>query len=152
MQKFQGSKRKFLGTVRTALKHFSSIPNNRARGFTLIEMIFSLLLISIALVVYASSLSLSGLIQTTRYRNIAYHSALRQVEILRNTDFLSLPAGGPFSDSGIALLPSGSGQITVVDEDIDLRRFQVSVSWNENGGPKSVNFETLIYEKGINAL
>lgn len=123
-----------------------------ARGLTAIEVIFSIFLISIGLIVYASSMNLVRVARSTKNNNIAYHAAVMQMEILRNTQFGSLPPSGSFSDPSLSLLPSGQGKIVAVDVHNGLKQITVTVSWQELGLPKQVNLNTLIYEKGINTL
>ena len=122
------------------------------RGFSTIEVIFALFLLATALVVYASSLNLVRILKTTRYQNLAYHIAQKQLEDMRNTAFSALPGTGAISDSQLSSLPSGQGTLTVTDLDTNLKQVTVSVSWTETGLPKSVNLDTLIYQNGINSL
>ena len=125
---------------------------NKNSGLTTIEAIFAILIVVVGLVVYASSLNLVRSIKSTRYQDIAYHIASKQMEILRNTDFSSLPASAATTDPRLQLLPSGSGYLTVTDINSDLKHVNASVSWLELGNTKSVNMDTYIYLNGLNNL
>lgn len=109
-------------------------------------------LVAVALVVYASSLNLVRLMKSTKYQNLAYHLATRNMETLRATGFDSLPVSGPLTDSELLLLPSGSGSMTFTDINTDLKQVNITVSWNESGNTKSVSYDTYIYSGGLNNL
>lgn len=121
-------------------------------GLSTVEVIFSIFLIAVTLVVYAASLNLVPLAKTAKYQNTAYHLALKHLEILRNTDYSSLPATGPLSDTDFSLLPSGAGTLTVTDAATNLKHATVTITWSESGTTRSVTLDTYIYQSGLNSL
>lgn len=123
-----------------------------SKGFSTIEVVFSIFLVAVTLVVYAASLNLSPLIRTERNQNTAYHVAVKQLEMLRNTDYSSLPASGAVVDPDLAMLPAGQVDLSFVQEAPGLMRANVTVSWTESGTLRSVRLDTYIYENGISKL
>ncbi len=122
-------------------------------GFSLIEVIIALFVISAALLLYAGSYATVRLTRATRDETQAYRIAARQLELLRSTAFSALPASGQIFDTNLAALPSGSGSYTVADYPDTSSRLKVAsstVSWTRDGTGRSVNLQTLIGETGFN--
>lgn len=123
-------------------------------GFTLVEILITLVLISaITVVLFASA----GALTTSRNSNlaeIASKIAVRQTETLRKTAYSSLPSCQTpcaISDSDLAKLPGATATqtITAYLTSADIKFVTVQVNWNQSGAPKELKMETLIYKDGI---
>lgn len=125
-------------------------------GFTLIEIVLSLLLILAILTVFFAS---SGTYTTNRGANlaaIATKIATRQIETLRKTSYASLPScpsptGCNISDSDLAKLPSSSAKqfIDSYQSSADIKQVTVGVEWVVAGSSKNIKLDTLIYKNGL---
>lgn len=114
-------------------------PRNTDRaGFTLIELMIALVIISIGII------ALSG-VQTRSSRDVhstgrgtrALALAEQQVEIARSSGY-----SGAVSDSGLV---TPFAWFTRVDSvDIELRRVTVTVTWPELSGSQSLQLQTLL--------
>lgn len=125
----------------------------RRSGFSLIEVIIALFVMSAAILLYAGSYATVRLTRGVRDETQAYRIAARQIEILRSTSFAALPPGGAITDSNLAALPSGSGNFTVTDYPGTVSKLKtaiVTVSWTRDGTARIVNLQTLISETGFN--
>lgn len=131
------------------MKHISR--NTYQAGMTLIEVVISMFMISVLLVFYISALNSVALTRKQTYRDIAYHAANKQMEVLRNTAYASLPPSGAISDSLLAQIPSGAGNYTVdaYPGFSGMKELVVTVTWND-GQAKSVVLKTLAGTGGIN--
>lgn len=122
-------------------------------GFSLIEVIIALAVVSASLLLYAGTAATVRLGRTTRDQVQAYRIAARQMEILRSTSFAALPASGNIIDSNLSALPAGSGSFTVADYPGTagkLKTASVTVNWTRDGEPRIVNLQTLMSETGFN--
>ena len=104
-------------------------------------------------VLFASAY-LSGVLKHSRNANlqsIATRIASREIERLRNLDFLSLPTTEPISDPELSKLPSSYGTRTVSDYsgNVNIKLINIRVNWNEKGTPQELTIETLISKHGI---
>jgi Tfp pilus assembly protein PilV len=120
-------------------------------GFSLIEIVLSLFfIIALATILFSASGTLlnsrSGNLET-----VASKIAAKQVENLRNTDFASLPGSGTFADTNLSQLPQGSATRTITNyqSSPDVKDVSITVAYTENGAPKQVKMETLIYKNGL---
>ncbi len=108
-------------------------------------------MLSVLLVFYISALNTVALTRKLRYENLAYHAANKQMEVLRDTAYASLPASGTISDPMLAQIPSGAGSFTVSNYPGygGMKELVVTVTWNV-GVAKSVVLRTLAGSGGIN--
>lgn len=125
-------------------------------GFTLIEIVLSLLLILAILTVFFASSSTYTTSRGANLAGIATKIASRQIETLRKTDYASLPscpspAGCPISDSDLSKLPSGTAKQIVEDYQTspDIKQVTVRVDWIVSGAAKNIKLDTLIYKYGL---
>jgi type II secretory pathway pseudopilin PulG len=121
-------------------------------GFTLIEIIISLALIMVTLVLFGAAMMNLPLIKHSRGQNIAYHAAAAEIELLRNTNFASLPVSGPFTNSGLANLENASGSLAISNYEGNamIKKIIVTVTWYEESAAKTITLETLISNNGLN--
>ena len=126
------------------------MPRTR-KGFSLIEVVLSLFFVLALVTILLTS---SGVLKHSRNANlqsIATRIASREIERLRNLDFLSLPTTEPISDPELSKLPSSYGTRTVSDYsgNVNIKLINIRVNWNEKGTPQELTIETLISKHGI---
>jgi len=126
-------------------------------AFTLIEVLLSMFFMIAMVTILLSS---SGTLLQTRTSNLqttATKIATRKIENLRNTAFTSLPIGtNSFADSDLSQLPQGTATSTITDYSIqpdppdpNIKNVLITISYTENGAPREVKLETLIYKNGL---
>ncbi len=125
----------------------------RDSGFTLVELLIT---ISVIGIISAGITSLFMTIQRvqvqTSYLESATRAAEREVESLRNNNYNSLIPGQDinFTSSLPTTLPASRSGIVKVTEPVSgLRRVDVSVTYNDGGGNRSVKLSSLIGVIGI---
>lgn len=101
------------------------------RGFTLIEILISIALLGVMVVLYQLVLSDSALIRMSKNQEIALRVATNKIEDLRDGGYASIPATGTFSDTQLASLPSGVGNLTVTAFNAGTKQVVVAVTWRE---------------------
>ncbi len=125
--------------------------SNKQDGFSLIEVVISMLMIAVILVLYASALNLATLSRKLRYENLAYHTANKQMESLRAMSYGALPASANIVDPMLSQIPSGDGDYTVENYPghANLKEIVVTITWND-GVAKSIVLRSLAGLGGIN--
>ncbi|MEK7114415.1 MAG: type II secretion system protein [Patescibacteria group bacterium] len=122
---------------------------NKKNGFTLIEMLVALFIISIAATFV---MVVTGTIKVTRdstYEHIAFRIADSKLDELRALGYTALSAGGPFFDPGLANLPQGAASTSVADWNAKTKRVMTGVSWQgADGLTRFVSLTTLVTEVG----
>lgn len=115
-------------------------------GFTLVELLVVLFLVTVTIFVFLKSTDTLGRIGRSRNQTKAYHLAAKKVEELRNTPFENLPASGPFSDDGL------SGQLTLQDYEghTDIKQVTVEVFFFDQSVQKKAQLDTLMSKFGFN--
>ena len=118
---------------------------------SLIEVVISMFMIAVLFVFYTAALNTVALSKKLRFENLAYHVANKQMEVLRDTAFSSLPSSGTISDSQLSQIPSGAGSYTISSYPGygGMKEIVVTVIWND-GIAKSVVLRTLAGSGGIN--
>lgn len=117
-------------------------------GFTLIEVLVSILLLGAMLLTFQAVLLGTPLTRTVAHRELALSIATHQMETLRDGGYAVLPASGSFADPLLSELPSGSGTLAVTAYNAKTKRVVVTVAWTEPSGAQSVALTTLITETG----
>lgn len=125
-------------------------------GFTLVEILISLILIfAIITILFASTGTLTAS-RGSNLQSIATKIASRQIETLRKTAYSSLPTcpspgGCPLTDSDLSKLPSGSAKqiLDTYESSADMKLATVQVDWIVNGAVKQLKIDTLIYKNGL---
>lgn len=118
------------------------------KGFTLVEVLAAALLLSIALLaVMTASQAARETQRRAVYLSIGRNIAQSKIETLRAASFDSLTSMGSSSQSP-ALPPGNSIAVTVsrypTSTDKHLCRAQVTVSWPEARGTRTIRYEALI--------
>ena len=115
----------------------------------MIEMLVALFIMSVAV---AFVTIVVGTIKVTRdstYENVAFRIADSKLDELRAGGYATLPASGPFSDSGLASLPQGVASTSITDWNAKTKRVTASVSWRgADNLTRFVSLTTLITESG----
>lgn len=119
-----------------------------ARGFSLIEIIVSLFIISILIIASQTILFGTPLTQLAKDQDIALTIARNELESVRSGGYDSVPATGSFSDSLLSSLTSGAGTITVSAYNAKTKHVTVTVTWSERGKSQSVSLDTLVTQTG----
>lgn len=132
------------------------MPKSKARsrkqpGLVLIEVLMALLFsatLAILLLITSSTLTQT---YKSNMQSVGARIATTEIENLRKTAYASLPASGSFSDPDLAKLTSSSATLTMssYQGSPDIKQATVSVSWVQNGSPRQVILDTLIYKNGI---
>lgn len=127
--------------------------NNRraplSRGFTLVEMLVALFIMSLTLVFVAV---VAGTIKMTRdsaYENIAFRIADSKLSELRTLGYAALPTSGSFSVPELADLPQGTASTSVIAWNAKTKEVRAGVSWRGSDGlTRVVSLTTRITESG----
>lgn len=116
------------------------------RGFSLIEVTIAIAIIGTMIVATSALLQrlpVSG--REVRDQDIALKIARNEIEVLRAGGYDALPASGPFSNSLLSSLTSGSASVTIAVYDAKTKRADVAVSWTGTGSvTRTVLLTTLI--------
>ncbi len=122
-------------------------------GFTLVELLVSIAVIGIV------GLGIASLFYTIQYtqRRALYHdtatrAAQREIEVLRNSSYNSLPNGQniSFTNDLPDILPGDkSGLVQVSEPTPGIKRVDVRVTYYDNGSKREVNMSSLIGVIGI---
>lgn len=120
-------------------------------GFSLVELLIALFLITITVFIFLKATDTLGRIAKTNHQTTAFHIASRKIESLRGGSFLSIPASGTFGDSQLSKLPQGSAYLTVSDYggSNKIKQIESKVTWYEQSVAKEIKLTTLISENGL---
>jgi len=120
-----------------------------SRGFTLIEVTVSIFIIGIITVASTMLLRAAQVNRVTQNEDLALKIANNEVGILRAGGYAALPASGPFSNSLLLSLPSGTATVTISSYNAKTKEADVSVSWlGPDNVTRTVALTTLITETG----
>jgi len=116
------------------------------RGFTLIEVVVSLFVMTVAVTLAGTMLHVIPLARHSKFEDLALKIAANQIESARSLGYGAAPASGAFADTLLSNLPSGSGVITVTDYNLKTKKITATVSWQESSGTasSSVALTTLV--------
>ncbi len=119
-------------------------------GYSIVEVLITLFIISAILLLYESALQSVALSENTKNQEIALRIAKNKLESLRGAGYDALPASGTFTDTSMSTIPSGAGSISVVDYNTKLREVDVTVTWRRKGAStdSSIVLTTLVSKIG----
>jgi prepilin-type N-terminal cleavage/methylation domain-containing protein len=126
---------------------------NREDGFTLIEVLVTIMVLAIVLIALFSCF-IYGFTVISRMRQaaIATQCLQEQLELIRNmpfNDILSLDSS--FTNESLPLLEDSSGILSLEDSGgNDIKKLTVSVIWSYNGRQMRRDIVTFVTRKGIN--
>ena len=83
-------------------------------------------------------------------QEIALRIANTKMESVRAGGYAAVPSSGPFSDTLLGTIPSGTASISVANSNAQTKQVTVTVSWNEPaiGDTRFVVLSTLITDIG----
>ncbi len=122
-----------------------------ARGFSLIEVVVSLFIMSVMLLLLQSVIRSGVLVRTSKSQGIALSIARNKLESLRGGGYAALPPNGSFPDSLMSTLPPGATTtLTVSAYNAKTAQVTVGVVWLDAGASASstVSLSTLITQTG----
>lgn len=118
-------------------------------GFTLIEMLISVGIISAMVAVGTLVVGAMNASLDSAYENIAFRIANGKLDELRAGGYGALPASGQFDDVALAGLPQGSASTSVTVWNEETKKTTSGVSWlSVDGGTRFVSLTTLITQTG----
>jgi len=120
------------------------------RGFSFIEVMVSLFIMSVMLLLFQTVLRSGTLVISTQNQDMALTIARNKIEKLRAEGYAAVPSSGSFSDDFLAMLPFGSAALVVSAYNAKTKQVTVNVSWQERNGTasSSVSLSTLITQVG----
>lgn len=121
-----------------------------ARGFSFIEIMVALFIMSMMLLLFQAVLRSGMLVTSTQNQDTALTIARNEIEKVRAEGYAAVPASGSFSDTLLTTLPSGSAALTTSVYNAKTKSVTVSVSWQERNktASSSVSLSTLITQIG----
>jgi prepilin-type N-terminal cleavage/methylation domain-containing protein len=125
---------------------------NKDGGFTLVEIIVTILVIGVAIGSLSSMFIVVRNIQTrTLYYDTAHRAAAREIESLRNDSYDALVAGQTltFTSDISTILPSRTGTAVISAPSTGIRRIDATVTYKLGGKTQTVTLSSLIGEIGI---
>ena len=125
----------------------------REDGFTIVELVVTIAIVGVVVAALtALFVGISRSQSQSNYKENATRAAMRQVESLRNNNYLSLTPGANinFTNELSPKLPSGStGNVQVSEPVSGLRRVDVTVTYPDGEKTHKVVLSSLIGEIGI---
>lgn len=131
---------------------------NKQKGFSLIDSILAVVIVSSIVFLLANIPNAISLISKSKHLSIAKEIATKAIEDKRSMNFSNIVNGNntPLDDARVELLPSGTAFITVADCGITLcpnfevaKTVSVVINWNEAGKQNKYKIDTLISEEGF---
>lgn len=121
----------------------------RTRGFTLVEIVVALFILSAAIVFAALVIGTIKVTRDSAFENVAFRVADNKVNELRALGYAALPASGAFSDPQLASLPQGQASTSVTISNAKTKQVVAGVSWlGAEGHTRFVSITTLVTESG----
>lgn len=119
------------------------------KGFSLIEILVTIGILSLMIVVYQAVLGNVYLTRSVQDKDVALKIATYKIEELRALGYSSLPGSGSFSDTLLTSLPSGTASMTITDYNAKVKQVVVTVGWTpQNSTARSVSLTTLVTDTG----
>lgn len=123
---------------------------NSNSGFSLLEVIITLMIAGFALVLFQTALGKTKLIQYAKNQEIALRVASNKIEELRSGGYSALPSTGNFSDSQLNSLPNSSANMAITDFNDDTKQVIILIQWQDPASfsLKTVSLATLVTKTG----
>ena len=125
---------------------------NRQAGFTITELIVTIVIMAMSVPVIVGLINLLGAIND-RARDLATIHALveNKIEGLRSISFTGLSAGTTdFSSELVDTIASPrSASYTISSVNTALKQVDVTVTYNDHGSSKSLHYRTYVGELGV---
>lgn len=123
---------------------------NPPRGFSFIEIIVSLFIMSVILILLQAVIQSGALARSAKGQGVALAIARNKLEVLRAGGYAALPPSGTFSDSLLSTLPQATTTLAVSTYNAQTKQVVVSVIWQDQGltASSTVSLTTLITQTG----
>jgi prepilin-type N-terminal cleavage/methylation domain-containing protein len=127
---------------------------SKKEGFTLIEVLITILVLTVVLVAVLSTFIYGfNILARMKQTVIATQCAQEKLEHVRNLTFDEvLVIESTFTHEHFSLLEDGTGVISLEDTSLgdDIKKLTVSVLWTFRGNPMQKDIVTYITREGIN--
>jgi prepilin-type N-terminal cleavage/methylation domain-containing protein len=126
---------------------------NREDGFTLIEVLVTIMILAVVLIALFSCFIYGfTVISRVRQASIATQCLQEELELIRNMPFNNiLSLDSSFTNESLSLLEDSSGILSLEDYGgNDIKKLTVSVIWSYNGRQIRRDIVTFVTRKGIN--
>jgi prepilin-type N-terminal cleavage/methylation domain-containing protein len=134
-------------------KRIASKGKNREDGFTLIEVLVTIMILAVVLIALFSCFIYGfTVISRVRQASIATQCLQEELELIRNMPFNNiLSLDSSFTNESLSLLEDSSGILSLEDYGgNDIKKLTVSVIWSYNGRQIRRDIVTFVTRKGIN--
>jgi len=119
------------------------------RGFSLIEILVALFVMSMVVVFSSVVNSTIKVTRDSTYENVAFRIADSKLGELRAAGYTSLPVSGPFLADELSTIPEGAASTSVVSVNAKIKQITTGVSWRgADGLPRYVSLTTLMTQSG----
>jgi len=127
---------------------------SKKEGFTLIEVLITILVLTVVLVAVLSTFIYGfNILARMKQTVISTQCAQEELENIRNLTFDEVLAiESTFTHEHFSLLEDGAGVISLEDTSLgdDIKKLTVSVLWTFRGNPMQKDIVTYITREGIN--
>jgi prepilin-type N-terminal cleavage/methylation domain-containing protein len=127
-------------------------------GFSLVELVIAVSLVGVIVMIVGNIPNAIRLVTSSQSESLVRQIAAKKIEDVRAAGYESLPEQGTtnITDSRLGQL-NNSAAFMVVDEcpatictaDEEVRQVTLTISWSEEGEPKTYQIVTLIGEDGL---
>jgi prepilin-type N-terminal cleavage/methylation domain-containing protein len=134
-------------------KRIASKGKNREDGFTLIEVLVTIMILAVVLIALFSCFIYGfTVISRVRQASIATQCLQEELELIRNMPFNNiLSLDSSFTNESLSLLEDSSGILSLEDSGgNDIKKLTVSVICSYNGRQMRRDIVTFVTRKGIN--
>lgn len=131
---------------------------NNQHGFSLIESLLVIVIISSIVFLLANIPNAISLINKSKHMSLAREIAVKQIEDKRNIKYNDLTNGtSSINDSRLNLLPQGTGTIIIeacnpplcANNEL-IKQATISINWKDNNRLQTIILKTLISKGGLN--
>lgn len=122
----------------------------RRGGFSLIEVLVSIFIMSMMLLLFQAVLRSASLVVSTQNQDLALTIVRNKIENIRAGGYSEIPSSGSFSDNLLTDLPSGNAELVTGEYNSKTKYVTAVVSWQERNRTElsSVSLSTLITQVG----
>lgn len=134
------------------------ITAQKQNGFSLVELVIAVSLVGVIVLIVGNIPNAIRLVTSSQSESVVRQVAARKIEDIRAAGYESLPEQGTtaISDTRLSQLKSSSAFMTVDDCPVNIcpngeavRQVTLTISWSEDGEPKTYQLVTLIGEDGL---
>ena len=127
-------------------------------GFSLVELVIAVSLVGVIVLIVGNIPNAIRLVTSSESESVVRQVAAKKIEDIRAAGYENLPEQGTtaISDSRLSQLKSPSAFMVVDDcpvnicsSDEAVRQVTLTISWSEDGEPKTYQIVTLIGEDGL---